>query len=117
MLLKMTNVNLELMRDFDMYYMVSRNIRGGLCPTGSIRDAKSNNPYMEELYDPDDETSFILATYANNVYGKSVTEPLLHGSFEWFNPSHITMDFIKGYDNEGEENVPNNDLTNIMNIH
>jgi len=30
-------------------------------------------------------------------------EPLPYGNFEWFTPSHITMDFIKGYDNEGED--------------
>ena len=41
----MTNVNIELMRDIDMYNMVSKNIRGGLCTAGSIRYAKANNPY------------------------------------------------------------------------
>ena len=34
---KMTNVHIELMRDTDMYNMISKNIRGGLCTTGSIR--------------------------------------------------------------------------------
>ena len=64
---------------------------------------KANNAYMKELYNPDDETSFILATSANNLYGKAMAEPLPHGNFEWFNPSHITIDFIEGYDNEGED--------------
>jgi len=81
------------MRDIDMYNMISKNIRGGLCTTGSIRYAKANNPYMKELYCPDDDTSFILATYANNLYGKSMTEPLRYENFERFNPSHKTMDF------------------------
>ena len=32
-----------------------------------------------------------------------MTEPLPYGNFEWFTPSHLTMDFIKGYDNEDED--------------
>ena len=83
--------------------MISKHTRGGLCTTGSIRYAKADNPYMKELYDPDDETSFKLATDANNLYGKAMTEPLPYGNFDWSNPSHITVDFIKGYDDEGED--------------
>ena len=49
------------------------------------------------------EQVFLLATYANNLYGKAMTEPLPYGNFKWFNPSHITIDFIQGYDNEGED--------------
>ena len=32
-----------------------------------------------------------------------MTEPLPSGNFERCNTSHITMDFNKGYDNEGED--------------
>ena len=32
-----------------------------------------------------------------------MTEPLPYGNFEWFNPSHFTIDFIKGHDDEGED--------------
>ena len=69
--------------------------------TGSIRYAKANNPYMKELCGQDDESSFMLATSANNLYGKATIEPLPYGNFEWLNPSHIAMDIFKGYDNEG----------------
>ena len=86
-----------------MYNMIRKNIRGGLCTAGPIRYAKANNPYMKELYNPYDETSFISATDANNLYGKAMTEPLPYGNFEWFNPSHITNDFVKGYNNDGED--------------
>ena len=54
----MANVNMELMRDIDVCNMRSKSIRGELCTTGSIRYAKANNPYMKELYNPNDETSF-----------------------------------------------------------
>ena len=39
-MLKMTDVSIELMRDIDMYNMISKNIRGGVCTTGSIRYVK-----------------------------------------------------------------------------
>ena len=45
LLLKMTSVNFELMRDIDMYNMISENIGGGLCATGYVRYAEANNPY------------------------------------------------------------------------
>ena len=49
-MLKMTNVNIELMRDIYMYNMISNNVRGGLCTTGStIRYAKADNPYMKNI--------------------------------------------------------------------
>ena len=48
----MTNVNIEIIRDIDMYNMISKNIRGGLCTAGSIRYATANYPYMKELYNP-----------------------------------------------------------------
>ena len=53
----MTHVNMELMRDIDMCNMISKNIRSGLCTTGSIRYAKANNPYVKESYNTDEETS------------------------------------------------------------
>ena len=102
-MLKMTNVDIELLRDVDTYNMISKNIKGGLCTTGSIRSAKANNPYMQEYYNPDEETSFVLATDANNSYSKAMAEPLPYGNFEWFNPSHITNAFVKDYDNDGED--------------
>ena len=63
---RMTNVNIELMRYIDLYDMISKNIGGGLCTTGSIRFAKASDSYTNELYNPDDETSFILAIDAEN---------------------------------------------------
>jgi hypothetical protein len=32
-----------------------------------------------------------------------MTEPLPYGNFEWFKPSLITTDFIKEYNNDGED--------------
>ena len=80
---------------------------------------------MKELYDPNDQTSFVLATNANNLHGKAMTEPLPYGNSEWFNPSHIRMGCIGGYDNEGEDchileidlEYPNNYMISIMIVH
>ena len=69
-MLKMTDVNIGLMRDIDMYTMISKSIRGGLCTTGSTRYAKATNPYMKELYDPDDATSCTLANRCQQLVRK-----------------------------------------------
>ena len=49
------------------------------------------------------EQVLYLATDANNLYDKAMTEPLPYGNFKLFNPSHMTIDFIKAYNDEGED--------------
>jgi hypothetical protein len=94
-MLKNTKILLELTTDIDMYDMIKNNIRGGLCTTGSIRSAQANNPYMNEEYDPNKETSYIIPFDANNSYGYAMSQPLPCGEYEWTNPANITLEFIK----------------------
>ena len=49
-LLKKTNVNLELLTDYDMHLLVERGLRGGISMV-SNRYAKANNPLLEK-FDP-----------------------------------------------------------------
>ena len=46
-LLKYTNVNLELITDPDMHFMIEKGIRAGIARV-SHRYAKANNPYNYE---------------------------------------------------------------------
>ena len=81
--LKITKVELELLRDYDMLMMVEKGIRGGVSMI-STRYGKANNPYMKD-YDPDQPTKFISYLDANNLYGWAMCKPLPTEDFEWMN--------------------------------
>ena len=45
---KKTNVNLELLTDYDMHLLVEKGLRGGISMV-SNRYAKANNPLSEDV--------------------------------------------------------------------
>ena len=95
--LKKTNVELELLTDYDMLLMVEEGIRGGICHAIQ-RYAKANNKYMKD-YDKKKKPSYIQYLDANNLYGKAMTEKLPVRGFKWVNDiSKIDEDFVKDYD-------------------
>ena len=101
--LKKTNVELELLTDYDMVLMVEEGIRGGICHAMQ-RYAKANNKYMKD-YDKKKKSSYIQYLDANNLYGKAMTEKLPVRGFRWMDDiSKTDEDFVKGYnknDNKG----------------
>ena len=101
--LKKTNVELELLTDYDMLLMVEEGIRGGICHAVQ-RYAHANNKYMND-YDKKKKSSYIQYLDANNLYGKAMTEKLPVKGFRWMeNISIIDEDFVKVYnknDNKG----------------
>ena len=101
--LKKTNVELELLTDYDMVLMVDEGIRGGICHAMQ-HCAKANNKYMKD-YDRKKKSSYIQYLDTNNLYGKAMTEKLPVRGFRWMEGiSKIDEDFVKVYnknDNKG----------------
>ena len=95
--LKMSNVELQLITDYDMYLMIEKGIRGGISVI-SHRHAKANNPYMES-YNPQQENSYIVYLDANNLYGWAMSQKLPEGDLKW---ERLSVADVSNIDVEGE---------------
>ena len=100
--LKKTNVELELLTDYDMLLMVEEGIRGGICHAIQ-RYAKANNKYMKD-YDKKKKSSYIQYLDANNLYGKAMTEKLPVRGFNWVNDIfEIKEKFVNSYNKNSDK--------------
>ena len=103
--LKKTNIELELLTDYDMLLMVEKGIRGGICHS-IYRYAKANNKYMQN-YNNNEESSYIQYLDANILYGWAMSTKLPVNGFKWLDTSEtsnkINEDFIKNYDENNDE--------------
>ena len=94
--LKKTEVKLELLTNNDMFLMIKKGIRGGICHT-IHRYAKANNKYMKN-YIKSKESSYIQYLDANNLYGWAISQNLPVDGFKWKkNMLKFNEDFIKNY--------------------
>ena len=96
-LFKKTEVNLELLTDYNMLLMCEKGIRGGMC-NAIHKYAKANNKYLKN-YNKNTESSYLTYLDANNLYGWAMSQKLPVRNFKWINELYIfTEDFIKNYD-------------------
>ena len=113
--LKKTNVELELLTDYEMLLMVEEGIRGGICHS-IHRYAKANNKYMKN-YNNNEESPYIQYLNANNLYGWAMSKKLPVNGFKWTDndkmaePSSlersakhvINEEFIKNYNEDNNK--------------
>ncbi|XP_059225632.1 uncharacterized protein LOC106094284 [Stomoxys calcitrans] len=80
-MLRMTEINLELLTDIDMFNFFKHGIRGGLVQCCK-RHTVANNKYMS-AYDESKPSVCLMYLDANNLYGYAMSQCLPYGGFKW----------------------------------
>ena len=88
-MLKMTETELELMSDVDMFQFIEKGMRGGISYIAN-RYGKANNKYMTH-YNPKESSKYIMYLDANNLYGWAMSQYLPTGGFEWLTEEEVDL--------------------------
>ena len=97
----MTNVELELFTDPDMYLFVQEALMAGISMI-SNRYGKANYPYVAG-YDSARDTNYIMYLDANNLYGWVMSRLLPKSGFVWLSEGEIEHLDVSNIADDSEE--------------
>ena len=102
-MLKMTNIQLELMTDIDMFQFIEKSLRGGISYIAN-RYGKANNKYMKE-YDDKSPSKYIMYLDANNLYGWAMSQYLPTGGFKWLTEKQTNKINLAKYNEDSNKGL------------
>ena len=102
-MLKMTNIQLELMTDVDMHQFIEKGIRGGISYIAH-RHSKANNKYMKG-YNKNEPSSYVTYLDANSLYSYAMSQYLPTGNFKWLKQKEIDKLNLSKYTNESKRGL------------
>ena len=102
-MLKMTNIELELMIDVDMFQFIEKGMCGGGYYIAN-RHGKANNNYMKE-YNEKAPSKYIMYLDANNLYGWAMSQYLPKGNFRWMTDKEISKIDLAKYKENGKKGL------------
>ena len=115
-MLKMTNIDLELMTDIDMFQFIEKGMRGGVSYIAN-RYGRANNKYMSN-YNENEPSKYIMYLDANNLYSWAMSQYLPTGNFKWLTDKEIDRLNLDTYqDNSDRGLILEVDLEYSKNLH
>ena len=102
-MLKMTNIELELMTDIDMFQFIEKGMRGGISYVAN-RYGKGNNKYLKE-HDEKGPSTYIMYLDANTLYGWAMSQYLPTSGFKWMSEERINKIDLAKYNESSNKGL------------